>query len=478
MTMKSILRSAPTDWARVAALTFSPIAAIGVGIIALLGFAASAACIELPFPSEKLTLKRAIELTLKNHPKAMQSRAESDAARERVGEARSALLPQLYGAAEYLGATDNPIGNTTYLNTGIIPRITGTLHGGSQNAVQDFSPGNNFLTGVGVDQYLYDFGRVRGRIEQSRFEANAASDQSRTTDLQLIFIASQRYFALLAAEQKVKVYQKAILQRTEQLHEADVKAAASLVSQIDVLTAQAQLSRAKLDLVQAENLRDVAKIALDDAMSIGPNPPAYELTDVMNYQTVAGDPESYFSDAKRRRPDLKAIELMAQSMGAQIQEVRSDYFPTFHAVAGYESMGTGLPAANNYHAGLLVTWPIFNGFLTDYQLSEMRAHRKAILYAIDDLTQHIWLEVNSAYVDLKTSIERIHQAEKTLAASSGQLELAEKRYTAGLGNIIELTDAERLFVQDDAAYVDALYSYSVARAELDRATAASLPYGP
>jgi hypothetical protein len=50
----------------------------------------------------------------------------------------------------------------------------------------------------------------------------------------------------------------------------------------------------------------------------------------------------------------------------------------------------------------------------------------------------------------------IHQAEATLAAWSGQLELADKRYNAGLGNIIELTDAERFYIQDDAAYVDSL----------------------
>ena len=41
-------------------------------------------------------------------------------------------------------------------------------------------------------------------------------------------------------------------------------------------------------------------------------------------------------------------------------------------------------------------------------------------------------------------------------------------------DIIELTDAERFYIQDDAAYVDALYAYSVAKAKLDRATGASL----
>jgi outer membrane protein TolC len=137
-------------------------------------------------------------------------------------------------------------------------------------------------------------------------------------------------------------------------------------------------------------------------------------------------------------------------------------------------MGTGLPAANNFNAGIVVTWPIFNGFLTEHQVEEAKATQNAFRYALADLELRVWLEVKSSYLDLQNALQKIHQAEETLASSSGQLELAGKRYNAGLGNIIELTDAERFYIQDDAAYVDALYGYSVAKARLDRATGASL----
>ena len=65
-----------------------------------------------------------------------------------------------------------------------------------------------------MEQYLFDFGKVRGRIEQRDEEAHAALSQSQFTELDLIFEAAQRYFALLAVRQKVKVYQKAIDQRS------------------------------------------------------------------------------------------------------------------------------------------------------------------------------------------------------------------------------------------------------------------------
>ncbi len=66
------------------------------------------------------------------------------------------------------------------------------------------------------------------------------------------------------------------------------------------------------------------------------------------------------------------------------------------------------------------------------------------------------------------------RAEKTLAASRAELELAEKRYEAGLTSIIELEDAQRSYTFDDAAYTDALYGFSITKAAVDRATGRSL----
>ncbi|MGH7924177.1 MAG: TolC family protein [Candidatus Binatus sp.] len=455
-------------------------AIVFAGFLLTIATPQSVDALETLHPGEKLTLERAIELTLRNHPRGLEMKSEAVAANERVGEARAQLLPQVYSAAEYVRSTDNPIGDTTYFNPGFIPRITGTLHSAPSDAAQSFSTSttNNYLGGVAVQQYVFDFGKVRGLIEQRDEEAHAASFQSQLTELELVFEAAQRYFALLAAQQKVKVYQKAIDQRSEQLHAAQVKAGANLTPQIDVLTAQAALTRAQTDLLEASDQQAIARVALNNIMAIDRHAPDYELADVLTYQPVSGNLDTFFATAIARRPDLHALEAEARAAGAQIQQARSDYFPSVGATAGYSTMGTGSPAANNFNAGLVVTWPIFNGFQTEHQVEEAKATRNAIHYAMEDLQQRVWLDVKTAYLELQTSVERIHQAEATLAASSGQLELADKRYNAGLGNIIELTDAERFYIEDDAAYVDALYGYSVAKATLDRVTGASLQLVP
>src|SRR5277367_2690537 len=148
----------------------------GGALIPLL-FLARAAFAQAPLaPDEALTLQRAIELTLRNHPAALAARSEAAASGELIGEARSQLLPQIYGSAQYLGGTANSIGDASYLNPGYIPRLPGTNHERSADASQTFVPGNNYAGALGASQYLFDFGRARGLVKQREYESAAADE--------------------------------------------------------------------------------------------------------------------------------------------------------------------------------------------------------------------------------------------------------------------------------------------------------------
>jgi len=138
------------------------------------------------------------------------------------------------------------------------------------------------------------------------------------------------------------------------------------------------------------------------------------------------------------------------------------------------AMGYRLSVANNFNVGIMITWPIFNSFLTTDQIGETKARQRAVQDAIEDLQQRVILQVQTAFLDRRAALQRIERAEKALAASRAQLELAEKRYQAGLTNIVELEDAQRYYTYDDAEYASALYGYSVANAAVDASSGRSL----
>jgi outer membrane protein len=432
----------------------------------------------LPLPAgARLTLKDAIAIALEYHPLAAQAAAQSGAAEEQVGEARSYLGPQLYGISQYLRTTDNGIGNTSYYNfADVFPRLTGTNHDlPSGDTAKSWNTSNNYANGLGLSQYLLDFGRRRGLVEQRRFEAAATSDEQQLVNLELIFEVSRRYFDVLRTKQLTRVYENAVEgERKSHLREVQLKVKAKLKPQYDLYVAETQVDRGELDLLDARNAQADASLAFDNALGLGGRSPGYQLVDVLTYFNITDDMNSLVRDALRLRPDMKAQENQARAMGAQIAEYRSDYLPTVNAVAGYSALGTGLPAANNFNVGIEITWPIFNSFLTSHQVAEMELRRKAIEAQVEDLRQRIILQVETAFQNWQASLLRIARAEHALAASRVQLDLAEKRYAAGHTDILNLENAERFYTIDGATYVNALYGFSVAKAAVDQATARSL----
>jgi outer membrane protein len=428
-------------------------------------------------PGTNLTLKRAISLALTYHPLLREAAAQSGAAQERVGEARSYLGPQLYGVAQYLRSTDNGIGNTSYYDPfGLYPRMTGRNHDlpASEAFNQSWDTSNNYMGGLALSQFLFDFGRRHNYVMQRQFEAQAADANRQVTQLDLIFEVSARYFRLLQAMQLVRVYEKAVEQRQFHLHEARTKAKAGLRPQLDVYLTTAAVERAQLHLVDARNQVADAKVALDNAMGLSESSPDYRPAEVLTYQPITEKIADLLHTAFLLRPDLKMVEDEARAMGAQIAEYRSDYLPTVSAVGGYAGMGTGTPVVNNFNVGLMITWPIFNSYLTTDQVGEAKFHQHALDDALEDLRQRIILQVHTAYLDWIASVQRIQRAQAALSASQVELQLADQRYRTGLTNIVELEDAQRYYTQDDAAYANALYSYSLAKAAIEQATGSSL----
>lgn len=422
-------------------------------------------------PGETLTLERAVDLALASHPARKTAEAEALAARERSGVARSALLPQVGGVAEYLRATDNGIGGTSYVPALGINRAPSTGH----HVDQLSDTFDNYVAGISAFQYLFDFGRTRGRIEERDAQADAEKARLQLVGLDLAYQASRSFLDLLAAKQTVRVYEAAVAKRNEHLREAQVKASAGLRADIDAVTADAELARAKLALVDARNQEQTAKAQLDYAIGLGEGAPDYRIADMPPDTGTPDAAATYVARAMRSRPDLTMLIDEARAAGAQIDEFKSDYLPRFGAVAGFNTRGQDGGPANNYYAGLVVSWPIFDGFATDHEVAEAKLHQDAVGHSIDDLRQRIAVQVKHDWLDWQAAIDRVAKSEKTADAARLQLDLADKRYANGLGSIIELTDAERQDTQAAAELVRARVDLSLAKAALDRSTGVGAP---
>jgi len=85
------------------------------------------------------------------------------------------------------------------------------------------------------------------------------------------------------------------------------------------------------------------------------------------------------------------------------------------------------------------------------------------------LKQNVSLEVESAYLSMKEAEERISAGKTVIRQAEENLELARGRYSAGVGNHIEITDAMISLNNARMTYITALSDYSIGQAGLQKA---------
>jgi outer membrane protein TolC len=78
------------------------------------------------------------------------------------------------------------------------------------------------------------------------------------------------------------------------------------------------------------------------------------------------------------------------------------------------------------------------------------------------------------YLNVRQAEESIFASKTALKEATENLEMAEGRYCAGVGGIIELTQAEVLLSTAQANHVQALATYKTSLAQLEKATGVEL----
>jgi outer membrane protein len=409
-----------------------------------------------------LSLNQAIDIALKEHPTVKQSRENVAAARYNIGVARSAYLPQINFVANYY------YGNA--FSTAARKPLTAAT-GGTISSISTITATNYYFYQFQANQLIFDFGKTPGLIDESRASFGQTQQDYSGTRQQVVLDARTAYFGYLAAQRSQKVQEETVRQNQELLKQAQGFYKVGLKAKIDVTKAEANLYQAEANLIQAKNNVQLAQVTLMTALGLK-TWTFSQVEDVLEVTTQPRSLEELKTLALQRRPEIQKNLFQQKFNEAGIQVARSGYFPTLTSTAAYGWQSFDQPFAtlpSNWYVGAAVTVPLFEGLSTAYSLSQNKAQLRASVENYEVLRQNVTKEVNQAYLNVKTGWELIRATKKALEAARENLRLAWGRYQAGVGTIIEFTDAQVQFSQADLNFVEALYNYRVYEAQLDKA---------
>jgi outer membrane protein len=397
------------------------------------------------YAAESLTLDEAVTTALKNHPQVVEARENLHGAEARTGQALANYYPQIYIAA-------------------------------------DWSKGRSFLTpteslketevntdALYLKQTIYDFGRIAGAVEAARGNRKAAAETLAVTRQDIAFRVRNAFYLALAAEKQVVAVGETVKAREEVYRQAREYFNQGIRAKVDVARAEANMFAARTSLIQAENNREIARVELANAMGV-PVLGDCSLGELSAIQTPLPEQSQAQQEALTNRAELKRLNALQNSAEANLKTARSGYLPTLSGTASVGYADKDLPPGGNVWAvGLNLTVPLFSGFSTVEQVKEAAASLRAVEAQQNNEHLQIVKDVESAWLGVKEATARMASTEKEVAAATENQTLAMGRYQEGVGNIIEVTDAQSQALDAETAHIQAVYDYYTALARLDRA---------
>lgn len=409
-----------------------------------------------------LSLNQAVDIALKEHPAIKQSRENLAAARYGIGMARAAYLPQVNFVSNYY------YGNafSSLARKPLTAATAGTISSVSNAAVTNYY----FYQFQGT-QLLYDFGKTPGLIDESRASFGQSQQDYAGSRQQVALDARTAYFGYLAAARTQKVQEETLKQNQDLLKQAMGFYQVGLKAKIDVTKAEANLYQTEANLIQAKNNVQLAQVNLMTALGLRTWPYS-QVEDVLEVKTQPRSLEELKTEALQRRPELVKNRYLQEYNEAALRVAQAGYFPVFTSNVAYGWQSLDQPISTqpaNWYVGAAMTFPLFEGFSTAYAVNQNKAQLRASIENYEVLRQNVNKEVSQSYLNVKTGWELIRATKKALDAARENLRLAWGRYQAGVGTIIEFTDAQVQFSQADLNFVQALYNYRVFEAQLDKA---------
>ena len=434
-----------------------------------------------------LSLNDCISIALNHNPAIKNARYNYGISKSNVGVARSEFFPTVGVGTGYSYNTTS----SSKINTDT----------------------NAYTVQATLNQLLWNFGRTNANIKMQKFYLIADEYNFYNTVRETTFNVKQKYYGVLAARATVLINKAYVqinernYQRTKAYFDEGIK------SKIDLVNAEVTLSDSKIQLVQAENSYKNSLVNLNNAMYLV-NAPAYSIsgTEVFNNVndnvapvdltkiTKPSDKEISklpvnVKDAKltssvetlelltdykvdefpysfeecmkmayKNRADLKAYNSTLDAVKQNLLFVKRNYYPELSASAGYGFRNTN--STNSLNVGLNLSSSV-NIMNQKYKVDAAKYQVDIAENSLNQLNQDIFFEVQNAYINMVELEKQIPLLAVKVRQTLENYELAEGRYYVGLGDYIQLQDAKVNYNNAQCSYIETIYKYNVARANLE-----------
>ncbi|GAB3299886.1 TolC family protein [Hymenobacter tenuis] len=430
---------------------------LAVPLVALGVFAGGTAFAQQgPVISDSLTLDGTIRSVLDANPAITTLEEEVNAATSRVNQTRGGFLPQITGTATY-----------TRIDPVVKLQIT------PDAPAFQLAPNNNYDAHITLQYGLLDFGKKEATYNLAESRRLSAVDQINVTRRDLAYSAVQAYYNILFVRESIKVQDAQIASLRQHQREMEKRVEGGVSTRFDVTTTQVRITQAENTKIDLQNQLRNQQVLLARLL----HKPEYvevPVRGVFAYQPQAVDVNAALAKAVESRPEVKLARDAEQTATLNLKMIERANTPTF-------GVGAQLGAKNGYQPELnrirpnsvavaQLSVPIYDGNKNKNQRVEATANIRGAQARIQDTQELVRSDVRQAANNLESSSARYTNALQQISQASDALTRAQARYRYGVGNNLDVLDAETSLSQARLARLQAIYNYTLGQYQLKRAT--------
>jgi outer membrane protein TolC len=316
------------------------------------------------------------------------------------------------------------------------------------------------------------------------------------------------YWDLVSAHQQARVNEQSLAFANHTLENARKQLQLEAIPEMDVLRAEAEVSRRDQDLTIARSNLQLQESLMKNALTKSlDDPTLQEMPVVPTDNTLAADTEAsepildLISRALENRPELLESDVDLDNRQISRKAARNALLPSLSLVGFYGGSGLGgeknpvfpgqpadpphdLPGTwqttfNNsfpdYFIGLNLNIPFRNRVAKADQYRSELEYRQASLRK-EQLKKQIRIEVRNAQYALEQSRARVQAASKARNLAQRTFDITKKEQDLGAGSNYQTMTAQRDLSIAELDLVTAMTTYAKSKVELDRATGATLEH--
>ena len=405
----------------------------------------------------ELNLADCLELSLINNPKIKAAYANAEAMKFKKGQTLSNYSPVV-----------NLQGN--------ISRIKPDMSNFRSRGIV-IDPFTKYVMGtIGISQLVYDFGYTQNQytIDKLTWESSKSNIDSVVNEV--VCQVKDAYYNLIYAIEAKRVAQETLEQFEIMYKQAQAFYEVGAKPKVDVTIAQVNMEDARAKLISASNNVDIAISNLNNIMGL-PFIPPYIIDTHAPFQDVEIDMRHAVQIANESRPELKIAKINVETADQAVKLAKKTFFPSLNISANYAIGGVNNTIAdtNWWDFGGYLTFPAINPFLIRNQIKEAKALLEKQKFDTKATVNDIYYDIQSTFVKLVDAKQRVPVAKLAVRKAKENYELSQGRYSVGVSDAIEYKEAQIQYYDARLAYLNTIYQYNSAKANLERAIGQTLP---